>query len=352
MGFLSQLVGAVVDAVETATGNKHSEAGDVVEQQAAAAEQAASDAADAAAEAAAEAAGFVAAVVEQTKDTVTDTVVGGLNDAGIAVPTRLDLEGTVNLVVAIGDVTARNAIGKLERITGPTPVRVGKAVVSALVREGPDGVFDVVKGIVTETVDADGQIRNWMRQVGKVATETSPVEAVEEMLRRTPGGTVPVWEVLEGLLGGRQTSRKPKPIPKLTLRAEEERRKFIAELRWAVTRLERTQPKDPKAPGRIPVRGFSITPDRIELQRLIQVVLGARRGTPTPPDPIVSRHLAAALVAAVHSAVLHAQLQLWLSMVARLARVRQVARGPSRQQPASPSLGGVRLAHTTGSRGS
>ncbi len=358
VGFLSQLVGAVVDAVETATGNKNSETGDALEEQAAAAEQSASDAADTAAEAASEAAGFVAAVMDQAKDTATGTVgewvTDGLNDAGIQVPNKLDLQGTVNLVVAIGEVTGRRTTEKLERIIGPAPVRVGKSIVNAVVREGPHGAFDVVKEIITGTIDADGQLQDWMRQVGKVASETDPADRMRELLQRAAGGPVSLVEALKELLGGRQTdgsrTGKSKPVPQLAARAEQERRKFIEELRRAVACLQRTQPMNRSSPIIVPSRGHSITPDGVELQRLVQVAMQPRPRTPSQRDPAVARHLAAATVAAIHSAVLCAQLQLWLNMIARLARVRKVSGGPSRRQLASPSLGNVRLPHTARSR--
>ncbi|MCW5963304.1 MAG: hypothetical protein KIT83_04635 [Bryobacterales bacterium] len=361
MGFLSQLVSAVVAAVETVTGNKDSEAGDALEGQAAAVEQAASNAADSAADAASEAADFLLAViVQETKDTTTSTVgdwvTGGLNDAGIPVPDKLDLQGTVNLVVAIGELTERKTTEKLERIIGPAPIRAGKSIVSALVREGPGGAFDVVKGIVLDTVKADRQVREWMEHAGKVVSETSPAEAMEELLQKAPGGVVSIWDAIKGLVGGRNKggtetgAGKRKPLPQLVTRAEGERRKMLEELRRAVAGLERTQPVDRSVPIGLPTRGFAVTPDGIELQRLIQVVLGARRRMPPQRDPTVSRHLAAATVAAIHSAVLHAQLQLWLSTIARLVRVRRVSGGPSRKQPASPSLGSVRLPQTTALR--
>jgi hypothetical protein len=348
MGFLSQLVGAVVDAVENASGNKDSEAGNAVEQQAAAAEQAAGEAADGAAEAASEAAGFLAVVVEQAKETTSGAVdewVGGtLRDAGIPMPNKLDMQGTVNLVAAIGQLTARKTTEKLGQIVGPTPVRVGGSLVRAVAKDGPSGGFDEVQRLILDSADVDGQVRHWASRIGGAVAETGPVQAVEEILRRGHSGATTVWEALEGLAGGRDAGgkRKPKPIATLAIRAEEERERMLEELRRAVASLDRAQPGGPQTPVHVPMPRWSRTTEGRELQRLVPLVVGARRRASSLQAPSVSRHLAAATVSAVRSALLHAQLQLWLTTIARLVRICSIAGGPSRRQPASPSPGMVR----------
>ncbi|MBL8228380.1 MAG: hypothetical protein JNL98_07885 [Bryobacterales bacterium] len=352
VGFLSQLVGAVVDAVESATGSENSSAGNAAGQAASAVEQAASNAAEAAAEAAGEAAEFVAMVGASAGNGTTGAIrgwVGGaLTDAGIPLPKALDLRGTVNLVVAVGELTAHRIEAKLERIAGPIPVRTGKAAILGFVQEGPRGAFDAVKGVVLDTVDADKRIREWIARTGSVLAETSPAEAADRILAEAPNGPAATWRALQDLLGGRDSTgrRKPGPLTTLAGYADHERRMLLEELRRAAALVEQSLPKGPIITVRVPPPRSTRAPQGIELQRLIPVVAGTPGQAGPQLDPALARLLANATSIALRSAALHARLQLWLAMIARLSRIQALAGKPSREQPKSPLSGHAGLPHT------
>ena len=95
---------------------------------------------------------------------------------------------------------------------------------------------------------------------------------------------------------------------------------MLEELRAAVRRLE-------SVPGgggsvRIPhefLRARSKSAEGIELRRLSAILLSSGTGGGTGTDREAGRHLAAAVSAAARSAVLHAQLALWMEGIRRIA---------------------------------
>jgi hypothetical protein len=111
----------------------------------------------------------------------------------------------------------------------------------------------------------------------------------------------------------------------------------LAEVRWA-QQLMLAAAVRPAERRFVPLARYSRTPEGLELRRLTQGLLSAE-----VQSAAVVRHLRVATAAAVRSALLHAEMQVWLALIRRLAaRIPVIVAARGQAVPGRPAPGGVR----------
>lgn len=345
MGLLSNVVGAVVTVVENATGNEGSGAGDWTEQQAGQAEDAADEALAAVSDATNDALDFGKLLGQTLGGKLGNWLLGTGGRIGSIGPHSLDLGSVLRLGSDVLELTARRVGTNLERkLPGPV-VDAGERVTGVAAR-GPAAVWAEVKtelqGGTVALGKAGGRVRHAGGAVGgKVADTAGKLGQWAGDKGGAVGGKVVDtvgkfgrWgddklahaQTLDKLrhwgdrLGARVNDTAPaETLRELARRADDERARFLDALRRAAA----TVPAQPGRPTWHPEpaqRARSHRPESIELRRLTATLVmaapaGAGRGAPE-----TARHMAVAADAAVRSAVLQAQLLLWLAAIKRLSR--------------------------------
>jgi len=296
MGFLSQLIGAVQEAVE-----------DAVEGTTEAAEQAA-DAAEEAAETAADLAEdsveYLIGLGEEGTEEAKGWMLEVLEEAGVHAPKQLDVRGVVGVVGDVLDVTGRRVEVKLGAMIGSRNVETGKAV-AGTVLQGPEAVWEGLKGVVRETLDADGRLRELLVRTGGAIVDKVPAEATGRIIGKTPAGKE-LWKAILGVLRGEEERAR---------QAEHESGRLLVEVRWVAASIG-SQQDSWNWRYIAPRRRIPRTPQGHELRRLSQLALTGPRAL-TPEE---ARRLAEAAKAAMRSALLYAEVAAWLRLMAVLAR--------------------------------
>ena len=345
MGLLTQIVNDVVDAVDDATGQDDSAAGNAAEQQAANVEDTVDDAADAASGAASDAADLLTVVFGDSRDGATSfgrTIVthigegvgawlaGATSAAGIPAPDHRDAAAVIGLVLDVVGVSERRIDDKVTRMIGDRAagaikdgaVRAGRAV-----QGGPTGAWKDVKDALGGMEDhASSGLRRWGTKFGATLGSSPPSQAIGHAIDQAPDSPGALWTAIQGVLRDRKTGGTG-GLVSLAHRAEEEHRKMLAALRLAVRSLE-YKPPTASPSGFMPTlaRRYSWTAGGAELRRLSATLLAYSRRVDFRPKAETAAYLADAVTAAARAAVLHAELLTWLDRLRRVAhRTRRIA---------------------------
>ena len=367
MGFISNVVSTVVTVVENATGNQDSGAGDWTEEQAGQAEDAADAALGAVSDATSDALDFGKLLGQNLEGKLGSWLLGTGGRIGLNGLSPLDLGSVLGLGSDVLELTARR-IGTSVEQKLPGPVVDASERLTGVAARGPAAVWAEVKtelrGGTVVLGKAGGKVRNTGSAVGGKVVDTAGKlgqwagdkgSAVGGKVGDTAGklgrwagdkgsavggkvgetvGKLGRWgddklahaQTLDKLrhwgaqLGTRVNDAAPaETLRELARRADDERARLIDALRRAAATVP-AQTGRPTWHPEPPPRARSHRPESIELRRLTAALVKAAPAGAGRAAPETARHMAVAADAAVRSAVLQAQLLLWLAAIKRLSR--------------------------------
>ena len=367
MGFISNVVSTVVTVVENATGNQDSGAGDWTEEQAGQAEDAADAALGAVSDATSDALDFGKLLGQNLEGKLGSWLLGTGGRIGLNGLSPLDLGSVLGLGSDVLELTARR-IGTSVEQKLPGPVVDASERLTGVAARGPAAVWAEVKtelhGGTVVLGKAGGKVRNTGSAVGGKVVDTAGKlgqwagdkgSAVGGKVGDTAGklgrwagdkgsavggkvgdtvGKLGRWgddklahaQTLDKLrhwgaqLGTRVNDAAPaETLRELARRADDERARLIDALRRAAATVP-AQTGRPTWHPEPPPRARSHRPESIELRRLTATLVKAAPAGAGRAAPETARHMAVAADAAVRSAVLQAQLLLWLAAIKRLSR--------------------------------